>query len=632
MFKNLGKIVTAFIVTLTLFFAYGLLTLGTPVSTGKALSYTANKTAIFELDGLKEVTGVYVNIGTVYERYGDSATVEIEYTTASVPSSTGGTTLGSTKAFANIKAEGAEGGYNYNWFPVVTGVKKNARYLFFKASANLDLNEIVCLGKDGERLLVKAHSVEDSDFSLEETAKALDAQRSFTLSKSAYNTLSPEEGYYMSSVNNFLGGGRVLDGSVYNIDENYNALGTIFMAGSVAVFGDSAFALRLAPFLATCVLIVFAFLLARELFKSDKAAYLFSVALMLGGLTTTVGMMGTPLPFVASALVASLYFAYRFFAHGVDAEKPLGGCMSVFVSGLFAAVAISLEIFAILPVCGILVLVGFGVCRLNAAKAFALEKITEESEEADKERRRVSARYAYAKRVALSFVALSFVVGTLIILFAGTVIYYAALVKAYDSPLDPKLGFLTLFAKGITNSARYTSVAGQGGINLLAWLLPLQSTPVYSAHTETTYLAWEVQMNSALQVLSLAALICSAVKVIVDYTQKKTDKFAKRFRRGFFVLLAGAVTCLLSAAIKGGFGLTAAYGFSVFYLAFIPLLLTAFSKEHGYGEKALILEKWITVAIVVLAFVFFLLTLPASFGFEVPVGLAKGLFGWTTIL
>jgi hypothetical protein len=635
MFKNLGKFVTAFIVTLALFFAYGVLTLGNMRSTGASLAYRANQTVILAIDGgakAKTVTSVYVNIGTIYERYGDSVTVEIEYTSADTPSTTGGSTLGSVKAMANIAAEGAENGYNYNWLPVVTDVHKNTKYLFFKASANLDLNEIVCWGEDGEQLPLTAVSVGGADFNEEQTKKVVDAQKSFSASKSAYYFLSQEEGYYMTSVNNFLGGGRVLDGSIYNIDENYGGLATVFTAVSVAVFGDSAFALRLPSFMATCIMIVFLFLLTKELFKSEKSAYFLSLLVMLGGMATTAGRFGTPLPFALCAVVASAYFAYRFFAYGLDEEKPIKGCLTVLASGLFGAVAIALEILSVIPVCGVLAIVYMGVRRLNKAKTFALEKVEGETEEADRERRKITARYAYANRVALSFTALSFLVGTLIMLFLGTVIYYAPLVKAYDTPLDPKLGFLTLFGKGIKNSCFYTSVAGLDGVNILAWLIPLQATSVYAAHSEGVYLSWDIQMNAALQVLSLVAFICSAVKVICDFVANKNDKYTKRFRRGFFVILGGALSFLLAGAIKGGIGMVAAYPFSVFYVAFIPLLLTAFSKEHGYGDKAVALEKWLTIAVALVALVFFLLTVPAAFGFAVPSGLANGLFSWTTIL
>lgn len=634
--QKLSRYALAFIITLTLFFAYGFLTLGNMSSTGEALHYLANKTVTFSLGGAQTVDSVYVNVGTVYTKYGESALVEIEYTTSSSPNVTGGSNFNGERAFGNVYAEGAENGYNYNWFPIVTGAAKdNVRYLFFKADKNLQLNEIVCLDELGNVLPLMAYYQAENGYDEESLEKAVDAQGGFKISSSAYDNLTQEEGYYMTAVNNFLEGGVVFDGSVYNIAKNYNPLGIVFMAPAVAVFGDSAFALRLTPFLATCVMIAFAYLFAKDLFKSEKVAYLFSLLLMFGGLALTVGKMGTPLPFVFCALVASLYFTHRFFSYGVSPNKPLKGCLTVLASGIFAALAIAVETLAVLPALGIVALFVLGLRRVRAAEALALERVEGETEEMDGERRRIGLRYAYVKKTSISLVFLSFVMGAVLFLFLGAVLYYPMLVKAYDDPTQPSLGFLTLFLKAVLPSCSYHVASGFAPTtDLLAWLIPLRATTVYTAHTETAYLAWSVQMNAAAQVLSLVALVGSAVKVIFDFAHKKSDRLTKRFRRIFFVLLAGAALCMLAAALKGGAGMAAAYPFSVLYFGFIPLGLSALQVESGVlaAGKKLCLEKWLTAATVVLVAVFFLLTLPASFGFAVPQGLAKGLFGWTTIL
>lgn len=634
MFQKIGKYTLAFFITLALFFAYGILTLGNPVSTGESLHYIAGKTVAFSLGGSKTVGSVYVNIGSVYTEIGDTAVVEIEYSTASTANVSGGTDLGGKYPIANIHGEEFIHGANYNWTPVVTGVKKSARYLYFKANKNLELCEFVCLDTDGNRIPVTAQYQKENGYAQAELDKAVDAQKSFKISSAVYDTFTQEEGYYMTAVNTFLDGKRVYVGEVYNTDANFNALATIFMALPVAIFGNSVFALRLAPFLATCILTAFLYFLGKDLFKSERYAYLFSLLFMLGGLATTVGRMGNPVSLVASAIVASLYFTYRFFSRGVSEKRPLKGSMTVLVSGLFAALAMAMDTLAVLPVLGILVLFGFGVKRVRAAKALALEKAAGETEEAAALQKKISARYSYIQRASVALAVLSFAVGTFLIVLLQTVAYYPVLIKVYDNASDPVLGFGALLTQGMKNCFTFTAVDGYAAVNatnLFAWLLPLKASTVYSAHTQTEYLAWNVQMNPAAQVLALVAFVFSAVKVVKDIVYKAQTKEAKRFRRIFIVLVSAMAACMLAAGIKGGVTMLSAYAFSAFYLGCIPLALTAFDGAGGEACNKR-LGAALTVGAVALIAVFFLLTVPSAYAVALPKSVAKGLFGWTSIV
>ena len=625
MFQKIGKFTLAFLVTLALFFAYGILTLGNMSATGKTLEYIANKTIAFSLGGSKKVDDVYINVGAVYAKYGDAASIEIEYTTATTPNTSGGTDLAPKMKFANIYAEEGKSGYNYNWCPVVKdAAKNNVRYLFFRADTNLALNEIVCLDENGNVLPLTAFNLAGSGYPRAEVSKAVDAQDSFKNSSAAYDTLTQEEGYYMTSVNNFLLGGSVFGGSTYNIDENYNGLATVLMAPSVAIFGDSAFALRLTPFLATCVMLAFLYLLAKDLFRSEKWAYLFMLTVAFGGLATTVGRMGTPLPLVLCTLVISLYFAYRFFSHGVRFEKPLKGCMPVLVSGLFAALAIAMETLAVIPVLGIVATFILGLRRVKKAKAYEVEKAAGDEAAVKK----IEARYAYTKRASIALAVLSYAVGTLVLLLLGAVVYYSALVKAYDTATAPSLGFLNLFVKGIVHSCSVTAFGAYGaggGLDFLSWFIPLKNFPVYAAHTEGAYLAWETGLTAAAKILALLSFVGCAVRVVCDYRQGKADRLTKRFRRIFFVLVGAAALTMIAALIKGGFAVTYAYACSTFGLGFIPLALTAFEKK----QKT---QRVLTAVAVSLLLVFFILNIPTMYGFAVPTQVANALFGWTTIL
>lgn len=146
------------------------------------------------------------------------------------------------------------------------------------------------------------------------------------------------------------------------------------MLPSVVIFGDSPFALRLTPFLATCATLLFVYLLGSLLFKDEKYGFIFAFIFAVGGLATTVGRMGAPYALVSCFLVASLYFMYRFFSKGISSQHIVKGGLNVLFSGLFAALTLAMNTLAIFPAAGILTLFGFGMRRQKLAYQNALLK------------------------------------------------------------------------------------------------------------------------------------------------------------------------------------------------------------------------------------------------------------------
>ena len=115
----------------------------------------------------------------------------------------------------------------------------------------------------------------------------------------------------MTSIHTVLGGGAIASGSVYNVDRDFNSLATVLLLPSVAVFGDSTFALRLTPFLATCATLILVYLFGSLLFKDEKYGFVFALLFAVGGLATTVGRLGAPYALLACFLVASAYLRSR---------------------------------------------------------------------------------------------------------------------------------------------------------------------------------------------------------------------------------------------------------------------------------------------------------------------------------
>lgn len=396
------------------------------------------------------------------------------------------------------------------------------------------------------------------------------------------------------------------------------------------MFGVNTFALRLPVFLASCVLLVFAALLIRELTKSDKISFAFATALVLGGVLTTVGKVASPLMFVASALVAGLYFMYRFFSRGISSKKVAKGGMNVMMSGIFAAFAMVIDGTACLPVIGILVLFAFGLRRQKAAYVIELAK-TEGMEETvtlkngetkvvNKEEKKVRAKYEAKKRISICFAALSFVAVTLFLLLFAAICGYYGYVKARNAS---NVGFLTILFKQTVGSLRgfvNTQYSAANASNVLAWFLPLKPATLLSGGADGKYLTFSVLPNMVATLAAFLSFVFVACKVAKDFVKKNTDKQALRLRRSAVVLFAGMVCAMITATAHGGVTAESSMLFHVFYLGFIALAATQLPQ----GKKGNVL-LWSVVGLVAINFV---LCLPALYGFAAPTGWAKA-FGWT---
>lgn len=163
----------AFIILFVLFFAAGFGSLGSFRSTGKAFSYVSgdNNIAVFNLemtDKQSKLTAVYVNVGNVYTELGADTKITVKRTNSldTKPGITvGEATIGNIYSKKD-KTEGA----NFNWISIATGKDKldaSAKTISFSATANLDLNEIVCIGNDGKPIPMSVNTELSQGFSLQ---------------------------------------------------------------------------------------------------------------------------------------------------------------------------------------------------------------------------------------------------------------------------------------------------------------------------------------------------------------------------------------------------------------------------------------------------------------------------------
>lgn len=632
--KKITAYTWAFLALLFVFFTVGLFTLGSPRSTGKSAYVKAETTLYYELEAKdgEKLGAVYANIGTIYTSAGADTAVTLKTSSSASPSvsSSYWSKFGDTAVIANITpSEKGKGGANYNWIPLATGLSVNAKKLSFTATSGLQLNEIVCLNTAGERMTIGAYELGDS-FDEKTQSYSYDAQSSFTTSQSSYYNFTQEEAYCLTSVDSVLSGKTVYEGT-YLLDRNFNYLSTVLSISTVAAFGHSAFALRLPSFLASCVLLTFAYLLVRELTKSDKYSFLFALVLAFGGLTVSVGRLGAPYMTVASALVASLYFMYRFFARGISSGKTVKGGLNILFSGIFSAFALAIDASSVFPVAGILTLFGFGLRRQYKAYRLAAAKLGDGEEKAKQKARAV---YNEKTRVSYGFAALSFVMTTALLLLTAAAICLSAYVKAYDAA---DVGFVTIVWKGLCSSMRSKTLNAYGAANasnVFAWWLPVKAATVYAGVNGVAagnYLAWNVLPNAIATFASLFAFVGVSIKVVYDLARKNKDKKALRIRRTYILLTAGLLAAMLAGACK--FCVTPLYSvlFHTLYLGFLPLAATLLPEGGDMTKGKKLLAEVGVWSLVVLVAAVFVMSLPSVYGFTTSSTWAKW-FGWTGFL
>lgn len=645
--KKITAYTWAFILVIISFFTVGMFTLGSVKTTGKSMTVVKDQTVYYELEYSQSIQSIYLNVGAIHGALGEDATITVK--TCSSSTSSTYSVFGTPVKLGNVTSENNKGGALYNWIAVATNQSKTTMRISLVSNVSLQLNEIVVLDKSNNILPLKAHAIGGS-YTMGEINKTFDAQEGFNrfiteedgvvLNNGAFDNFTQEEGYYMSSVQNLLSGNEKYD-ATYTLDGNFNYLATVLMTPAVAMFGNSVFALRLPAFIATCLMIVFAYFLIKELTKREQLSFYFSLVLMLGGYVTTVGRLGAPYAMIASAIVGSAYYMYRFFAHGISSKDMLRGASSILISGLFGAAAISMDVTAIIPMAGVAALFVFGMRRQSLAHKVALEKVVDKAETtvneagetvvvnkaADKE----NDLYNTKTRLSYGFVALSFGMGTVLLVLFAAILCYAAYVRATN---NAEVNFLMMIWKGIAASARDNGVTSYTATNasLLSWILPFKPAALFTgvaAVEEGYYLGWCVMPNVLAVCAAAVAFLAATAKIIMDFVQKKTDKKTLRMRRTYFVLLGGMVLAFGAGLWRGNVSALSGMLFHVLYLGFLPLIGMLLPEGEDTQEKVLVNVALCTL--IALFAVAFAVTLPVMYGYLIQASRVR-LFSWMSFL
>lgn len=438
-------------ILLAVFFLFGALFSCSFKKTGDSSLIYSDESylAVFETDGVSNanVRSVYLNVGEVHAKKGEKVSVTVKRSSSKSNKPSLSFLPKDQTSSASFAAQTDEY-LSFNWLEITPESSKTVALLSVESTRPFRLNEIVCLDETGNLvpLTVSVKYSEGYADAKSELRGAVDAPSSFTNKTSSKYVYTEKESRLMTAVQALRSGRAYADDVSYYQAKDVSFLAAAFFLPTVSLFGVSTGALRLTALLFTTIALAFCYLVAKTLFKSGKNGLIALLFFTATALPYSLSVTGGQTALLFCALALSAYCALRFFSYGVSSKNPVKSGLSVLFSGIFSALALAIDYRTIFPVCGILLLLSFGVKRQKRAHEYALSKISEEDTQ---ERRKETASYRRKNKLVFGYAAISFLVATLVFLLVGTIIGYHALVRIYDDPKSPALGFLTLLFKSL---------------------------------------------------------------------------------------------------------------------------------------------------------------------------------------
>ncbi len=661
--KKLSGTVKVFSVIAAVFLILGLGTLGSVQSTGKSYVLPTQQSGdgkspaiVLELsapEGFTEsnitINNVYLNVGTVYNEIGSTATVQL-YRATSATSFVSSTSLVLANGYEEV-AEGkeakAEAKADYNWtkFNVPSGGWRLSTYNFYKIVAkdcNMLINEIVFVGVDNrldaskqKPILVPATVHTESviidpetgdisnDAALKAASAVIDSQKIPSFAQSSFFRFGEEEQYFLRSISEMRTGAQYYKNSVYSGDRVYNALGTNFLALGTLIFGMSPFGLRFFPMLASFGILVLGFNLVRKLF-GDKAGLGFAVLYALCGVSLSLGHFGTPLTIGLFFLLASLTCCYKFYQRGVR-KQTVGAVMPIALSGIFGAAAICVNSAYLVPVLGVAALFVFGVLKhkkeirsrldvaIEAAEEEQAAPAPAESEEEPTAKRKVAAvygEYRYNTIVAPAVFAAFLVFGLIALLMISVLPMYFTYAKLYSDPANPSLGAILwgAFKGGFVGVNALSSAPSAWSI----WYTLFAGTGEMYAVTAAGLLP-----AIAAVLAGVTGIVFAVIRLVKLIKKQEMTKDDVALFTSIVILLAGIVISLITAAFAKG-------GLAFMLLAYLcAFALAAGAAESLEGGKA----KAVKITGLVLLVICFALFAVFTFSIPLSSGLMTSLLG-----
>ncbi len=643
-----------FAVVALCFFFLGIFTLGAFNGAGASAKVAAADDTVslayrLNYEDGQTLCDTYVNVGAVYAPVGATKSGETAQARVYFYDGDWSNSLNSTVYFANIYAENKSSSYksqaNYNWTQIVENKSLSEEYVritFTAGRASCQINEIVFLDDEGKLIDASVASAYCENIEASEVKKTLDAQKSFKNSEDYRYNFSYNEEYILESIHGIELGFAASQDESYVMSTDYNSLGIVAHALSFWVFGKSTFGLRLPAFLSTFATFILLFFFGKKLFKKDKWGLAIAGIFGVGGLFFSLGRTGTPAALAIFLIVASVYFAYLFYANGVDREKTRISALPVLFSGLCGAAAFCVQSLSVFPCLISLVLFVMGAVRLYKHRNYLLSKVKtgetgEETQEYADKKAQIHSDFSYKLRISISYLVFAAVLG-LLLLALSSIVTNGAFARYYGTT-----NFFVYILRGVKQCFTVGDITPYTLTNALtpfAWFIPLQGATVFDKSIigeVESVVQLNIQANPLASVFAAVAfLFCTVYIVTACFTKLKENKGFKVIARAYIGLLIGMLGGLIPYLFIANASSLQSGAFNLFYLSFIPLaffILEQNEGQSGKGAGAKVKASDIAlIAVFALLIIVFFMTMPMCFGWQVAADTAKITYNWTAIL
>ena len=433
----------------------------------------------------------------------------------------------------------------------------------------------------------------------------------------------------------------------------------------VLIFGKSPFGLRFfsALFAAGMVLLVYLFL--RDVFRRDGEKHngwaLLGAALFAGGgLLLTVGRLGLCYSLLGCLLVGSLWCMFRFFAYGIDRERPARSACNVLVSGILFALAFCVDPKMLLAAVGIVGLFIAGAvrhARRNAAAAAQIRAELDEKnaserseevlyrniEEAEGKERALRSEAVYQNKLIYLLFFVSFVVGTVLLYTLTALPLYATYARLYDpDPVTGTLSIFTLLGRAFKDSfavGNVTAFSAGNASSAFGWLIAFKGATLFAS--EAPYVRLNANINVFMAFTALLAFVFLTVYAVLYLATGRSRSayntpYTAHILRAYAVLTAGLLSALLPYAFVSA-SAVASLPFSALWIAYIPLAFyTAYVHDGSakirlfgrFGMNATAIAMAVCITLYAASFI---LALPAAFAFPFPAAASAACYGWMSL-
>lgn len=448
---------------------------GSTDSVGKSAYAEKDTSVVFYLDYQDDsgLSRVYVNIGAIYAEPGSvsklafrRATTSGEYTENKWISSGLGN-VGIYNLYETPPAEEEKEpeyptvGGNYEWVEAFRIKKSNSigtNYNLIKLTfpCGMVVNEVVFADKNKEVIPAYTQRKDVEKFISVDRwnsyyplfyqndrngfSAMTDSPKGYDSVNSRYTDYTMSEKKMLMQLDNVLLGSRLVEG-YYNIGTGGGPLTDLIALTGRAIFGQSAFGLRVLFIACASACAVMAYLLGKRVTGKPAVGLAALCAVTACGIALTFVKTGLQYGAYAFFVFAAVYFMLKFTQKGISYKKPRSSSGNILLSGAMfslAFAALPWGVFAVVPVVG---LFAFGAVRQSVKRRAALENSGVAKEA-------LKRQYGYEKRLMYGFFALSILI-TVFVYILTALPFMNVYLHFYDNPAEPTLDAFQLIWRGL---------------------------------------------------------------------------------------------------------------------------------------------------------------------------------------